>query len=97
MNLLGLFQRRPTAPAARDRLQILLAHERGSTSGQSDLLHKLREEILEVIARHVSVDTDKVLVKMDRGDGVSMLEVDVEIPTDLKPVARPEFKKAVGA
>ncbi len=94
MNLLGLFQRRPTAPAARDRLQILLAHERGSMSGQPDLLHKLREEILEVIARHVSVDTDKVLVKMDRGDGVSMLEVDVEIPTEASPQV---FKKAVGA
>jgi cell division topological specificity factor len=41
----------------------------------------LREEILQVIAKHISVDQEKVLVKMDRGDAVSTLEVDIEIPT----------------
>ena len=46
MNLLSFFARRPTAPAARDRLQILLAHERAATGGQPDLVAKLREEIL---------------------------------------------------
>ncbi len=91
MNLLNFFARRPTAPAARDRLQILLAHERAATSGQSDLVAKLREEILEVIARHVSIDREKVMVKMERGSDVSTLEVDIEIPT-AEPVRR-----AVGA
>lgn len=92
MNLLSLFQKRTTAPTARDRLQLLLAHERVSTSGQSDLVAKLREEILEVIARHVQLDRDKVLVKMERGGDVSTLEVDVEIPNVSEPL-----KKAVGA
>jgi cell division topological specificity factor len=80
MNLLNFFQRTRTAPTARDRLQILLAHERVSSSGQSDLIALLREEVLEVIARHVPVDRDKVQVKMERGNGVSMIEIDVEIP-----------------
>ena len=44
----------------------------------------LREEILAVIARHVPVERDKVQVKMDRGDAVSTLEVDIEIPTPAK-------------
>jgi cell division topological specificity factor len=92
MNLLSLFQKRTTAPTARDRLQVLLAHERVSTSGQSDLIAKLREEILEVIARHVQLDREKVLVKMERGGDVSTLEVDVEIPNISEPL-----KKAVGA
>ncbi len=38
----------------------------------------LREEILAVISRHVALDPDKVLVKMDRGKSVSTLEVDIE-------------------
>ena len=80
MNLLSFFNRRTTAPVARDRLQILLAHERAIVSGKPDLVAVLREEILAVIARHVTVDQNKVKVTMDRGETVSTLEVDVEIP-----------------
>lgn len=92
MSLLSFFGRRTSAPQARERLQILLAHERIATSGQPDLLAKLREEILEVVGRHVAVERDKVLVKMERGAGVSTLEVDVEIPNDVQIT-----RKAVGA
>lgn len=80
MNLLSLFQRRRSANIARDRLQILLAHER-SSSGRSDLVTVLREEILSVIARHVPVARDKVNVKMGHGRAVSTLEVEIEFPT----------------
>jgi cell division topological specificity factor len=83
MNLLSFFHRRNgSAPVARDRLQVLLAHERAAL-GQRDLVALLREEILAVIAKHVSVDRDKVRVTMDRGDSISTLEVDIEIPTSL--------------
>jgi cell division topological specificity factor len=80
MNLISLFGRRTSAPVARERLQVLLAHERAGL-GQSELIGILREEILAVIAKHVTVERDKVQVKMDRGDGVSQLEVEIEIPT----------------
>jgi cell division topological specificity factor len=78
MRLFDLFTRRSTAPIARERLQILLAHERSMTSGKSDLAAVLREEILAVIAKHVAIDRDKVQVKMDRGKTVSTLEIDIE-------------------
>ncbi|HLH96575.1 MAG TPA: cell division topological specificity factor MinE [Xanthobacteraceae bacterium] len=80
MSVFGLFSRRGSAPVARERLQILLAHERGFRNGKSDLLAVLREEILAVIQKHVSVDPDNVQIKMDRGDAVSLLEIDIEIP-----------------
>lgn len=79
MNIFGLFRKQASAPTARDRLQVLLAHERASV-GESDLVARLREEILAVIEKHVKVDGDKVKVQMDRGDQVSTLEIDVEIP-----------------
>ena len=79
MRLFGFFARRGSAPVARERLQVLLAHERAG-AGHSDLITRLREEILAVIAKHISVEPDKVQVKMDRGGSVSMLEVDVELP-----------------
>jgi len=58
-----------------------LAHERAAARGQSDLLAILREEILAVITKHVTVERDNVVVWMDRGATVSTLEIDVEIPT----------------
>ena len=78
MNIFSLFGKQRTAPAARERLQVLLAHERASAG--SDLVSLLREEILAVIARHVQLDNDKVRVTVDRNEYVSTLEIDVEIP-----------------
>src|SRR6201987_61855 len=80
MNLLRLLGGRTgSAPVARERLQILLAHERG-LRGQPELLGLLRAEILAVVSRHVVLDPDKVIVRMDRGKNVSTLEVDIELP-----------------
>jgi len=80
MNLARLFSSRPaSAPVARERLQILLAHERG-LRGQPDLLELLRSEILAAVSRHITLDPEKVVVKMDRGNNVSILEVDIEVP-----------------
>ncbi len=79
MNLFSLWSRRGSAPVARERLQILLAHER-ALIGQTDLVTILREEILAVISRHVPIEDDKVMVKMNRGDIVSTLEIDIELP-----------------
>lgn len=79
MSIFQFFRKKPSANVARERLQILLAHER-STFGKSDLVARLQEEILAVIRRHLDVDPDKVQVKLDRGDQVSTLEIDVEVP-----------------
>jgi cell division topological specificity factor len=81
MNLLGFFSRTQSAPAARERLQVLLAHERAS-AGDSDLVTKLRDEILRVISKHMKIDVEKVSIKMERGALVSTLAVDIEIPFD---------------
>jgi cell division topological specificity factor len=86
INWSAFFKRSDSAPVARERLQILLAHER-SPLGRSDLIAALKEEILAAISRHVALDPDKVQVKMDRGDVVSMLEIDVEIPNGVTALA----------
>jgi cell division topological specificity factor len=75
--------RTASAPVARERLQILLAHERG-LRGQPDLLGVLRAEILAVVSRHIVVDPEKVTVKMDRSKHVSTLEVDIEVPSGVE-------------
>jgi cell division topological specificity factor len=96
MSWLSLFRKGGSAPIARDRLQILLAHERVA-EGRSDLLAVLQEEILAVITRHISVDRDKVHIKLDREKGVSMLEIDVEMPPELAARRPGEPGRALGA
>jgi cell division topological specificity factor len=83
-SIFQLFKRRPTATVARERLQILLAHERASV-GQEGLVAILREEILAVIAKHVPVERDKVRVKVEREGETSMLEIEVEMPAMPEP------------
>ena len=65
-------------------------------AGHSELLNTLREEILAVIAKHVTVDRDKVNIKLDRGADVSTLEIDVEMPAIL-PTVRPRGAGAAAA
>ena len=97
MNFFSWFSR-GSAPIARERLQILLAHERNERH-QPDLLGVLREEILTLISRHVSFDPDKVQIKMDRGKSVSTLAVDIEIansfgaPGEVSKQRRPRSKR----
>lgn len=81
MSLFSFLTRRPppSSGVARERLQILLAHERVAGS-QSQLIAVLQEEILAVIAKHIQIDRDKVMVKLDRGADVSTLEIDIEMP-----------------
>lgn len=81
MNILRLFGRRSSATTARERLQVLLAHERASTGG-SDLVTVLRDEILAVLAKHVQIEDHQVQISMERGAQISTLAVDIEIPFD---------------
>ena len=91
MILFGLF-RRSTAPTsaqtAKDRLQVLLAHERQDRS-RPDYLPLLQRDILDAIRRYVPVSAHNVEVKLLRGDQVSTLEIDIaiELPGPRAPKA----------
>jgi len=75
-----------SAPVARERLQILLEYERNLVS-QTDLIAVLREEILAVVGRHVTIDPDKVQISVDRGAKFSILAVDIQIPNKSRKTA----------
>ncbi len=69
-----------SAQTAKERLQILLAHERvGNTS--PDYLPLLQRDILEVIRRHMEIDGDAVDIKLERSDDLSSLEINIELPS----------------
>jgi cell division topological specificity factor len=80
------FRTRRSAPVARERLKVLLAHER-AFNGKSDLIGILQQEILAVIRKHVAVDPEGVRVRADRSDKISTLTVDIDIPMDKRRAA----------
>ncbi|MGZ8995747.1 MAG: cell division topological specificity factor MinE [Rhodospirillales bacterium] len=81
MSFLTLFRSRPkpSATEAKERLQILLAHER-SDLAKPDYLPRLHHELLQVIAKYVEIDEDKINVEFETTGSVSTLEVNIELP-----------------
>lgn len=80
MSLLSLFQKkRNTANTAKERLQILIAHERQRDS-QPDFLPKLQQEIIEVISKYVKIDADQVKINLENEDDCAVLELNVQLP-----------------
>ena len=68
-----------SAQTAKDRLQILLAHERQDRS-QPEYLPLLQRDILDVIRKYVEVASDQVEVRLQRGERMSTLEIGIELP-----------------
>ena len=81
MSFFSLFRPRakPSATEAKERLQILLAHER-SDLAKPDYLPRLHKELLQVIAKYVEIDEDKIVVDFETSGSVSTLEVNIELP-----------------
>ncbi|SER47473.1 cell division topological specificity factor MinE [Tranquillimonas rosea] len=69
-----------SAQTAKERLQILLAHERGGNGSSPDYLPMLQRDILEAIKKHVHVERDAVDIRMERDDELSSLEINIELP-----------------
>ena len=68
-----------TAQVAKERLQIIIAHERGSQE-KPDYLASLQQDLIDVIAKYVSIDKNAVKVDLERKDGCSILELNVTLP-----------------
>ncbi|MGE4337988.1 MAG: cell division topological specificity factor MinE [Pigmentiphaga sp.] len=82
MSLLSFFlgQKKNTANVARERLQIILAHERSGRGQSADYLPQLQRELLEVISKYVKIHSDDIKVHLERQDTLDVLEVKIEIP-----------------
>ena len=76
-----LRKRKPTANVAKERLQIILAHER-SRRNAPDFLPALQQEIIAVIAKYVNIDPAAVNIKLESDGDYEILEVNVPIPED---------------
>ena len=81
MNLLNLFRgsNRKSAARAKERLQIVVSHQRAS-SGDPDFIPKLRQEMLDVISKYIKIEQDQVQVTLQKEDNFSVLELNITLP-----------------
>lgn len=70
-----------SAHIAKERLQIIVAHERARRSGP-DYLPKLQQEIIDVIAKYVKIDKNQVQVNLENAGDCSVLELNVTLPEE---------------
>ena len=83
MSLLSflLGEKKKTASVAKERLQIILAHERsGRGPAQPDYLPALQRDLMAVISKYVKIDPNDIKVLVDRQDNLEVLEVKIELP-----------------
>lgn len=81
MSFLDYFRSKKTntASLAKERLQIIVAHERGQRD-MPDYLPQLQKELLDVIRKYVQISDDMVQVDVDRNESCSVLELNVTLP-----------------
>jgi cell division topological specificity factor len=68
-----------SAAVAKERLQILVAHDRAARDRPS-YLPRLQQEILAVIRKYVEVDGDAVSVNYEQEDSQEILELNIVLP-----------------
>jgi cell division topological specificity factor len=77
--LLG--EKKKTAGVAKERLQIILAHERsGRNRGQPDYLPALQRDLMAVISKYIKIDLQDIKVNLERQENLEVLEVKIELP-----------------
>lgn len=77
--LLG--EKKKTAAIAKDRLQIILAHERaGRNAAEPDYLPDLQRDLVAVISKYIHINPDDIKVHLEREDNLEVLEVKIELP-----------------
>jgi cell division topological specificity factor len=83
MSLLDYFRssKPNTASLAKERLQILVAHERSSRN-QPSYLPQLQQELLEVIRKYVNVGQDAITVNFEQDGNQETLELNIVLPDD---------------
>ncbi|ESS15680.1 MAG: cell division topological specificity factor MinE [Burkholderiaceae bacterium] len=82
MSLLSFFkgEKKKTANVAKERLQIILAHERGGRTSVPDFLPALQRDLIAVISKYIKIDPSDIKVNLERDANMEILEVKIELP-----------------
>jgi cell division topological specificity factor len=78
----NLFKReqKTTASTARERLQVIVAHQRAGRANGLDFLPRMQQELLAVIRKYVTVGDDAIRMNVERDGGLEVLELNITLP-----------------
>jgi len=82
MGFLNFFlgEKKSSASVAKERLQLILAHERNGRTSSPDYLPQLQRELVAVISKYVSINPEDIVVTTERQGDLDVLEVKIELP-----------------
>ena len=82
MSLLSmLFGNKPkSAQVAKERLQLIIAHERDGGTSSATFLPDLQRELIQVISKYVRINQDDIRVSLEKQDRYEVLEVNIVLP-----------------
>ena len=84
--LLG--EKKKSASIAKERLQIILAHERTGRGHEPDYLPALQKDLIAVISKYIRIDPNDIKVNLERQDNLDVLEVKIELPEKRREMVR---------
>ncbi|HKJ08062.1 MAG TPA: cell division topological specificity factor MinE [Gammaproteobacteria bacterium] len=81
MSFLDYFRssKKNTAQVAKERLQVVIAHQRTSRS-RHDFLPDMQREVLEVIRKYIAIDEDQIQIQLEKDGDCEVLELNVTLP-----------------
>ncbi|MDP7536992.1 MAG: cell division topological specificity factor MinE [Methylococcales bacterium] len=82
MSLLDYFRTKKTSSAsiAKERLQILVAHEHAAEN-QPSYLPELQKELLAVVSKYVEVDLNAITINFEQDEHQDIFELKIDIPS----------------
>ena len=82
MSLLSflLGEKKKSAAVAKERLQIILAHERTGRRRHAGYLSSLQRELVDVVCKYIKIDPKDIKVNLERQQNLDVLEVKIELP-----------------
>lgn len=69
-----------SASTAKERLQIVVSHQRGS-SKKPDFLPQLHKELLEVVSKYTNIQQEQIQVQVQNAGDCSVLELNITLPS----------------
>ena len=83
MSILDLirFRNKNTATTAKERLQIVVSHQRANNGNKPDFLPQLHKELLDVVSKYTQIDRERIQVELQNEGDFSVLELNITIPS----------------
>jgi len=84
LNYFRLSSQPRSATVAKERLRIIVEHERHLGSSPLNYLPMLQKELLAVVRKYVLIEEDKISINLERNGEYEILELNITLPETIE-------------